>query len=89
MGTLGQDLRGVFSIRFVDEETCGAREVERVSPAGVVGRDHGWDTRRGEGRLRELCVASRGVGADLDHLGLRRKATVLTMGGAEVSVAQL
>jgi hypothetical protein len=86
---LGQDRRGVFSVPFVDEETRGAREVERVSAAGVVGGDQGLDTRRGESRLRELCVASRGVSADLDHLGLRRKATVLIMGGAEVSVAQL
>jgi hypothetical protein len=37
--TLGQDRRGVFSVRFVDEETRGAREVERVSAAGVVGCD--------------------------------------------------
>ncbi|MGH2700505.1 MAG: hypothetical protein ACRDJ2_01895 [Actinomycetota bacterium] len=36
--TLGQE-RGVFGVRFVDEETRGAREVERVGAAGVVGRD--------------------------------------------------
>jgi hypothetical protein len=71
MGTLRRDLRGVFGIRFVDEETRGASEVERVSAAGVVGCDQGRDSLRGESRVRELCVRSHGVGADLDYLGLR------------------
>jgi hypothetical protein len=79
VGTLGQDLRSVLGICFVDEETRAAREVEGIGAAGVVGRDHGGDSRRGESRLRELCVASRGVDADLDHLGLRREATVFVV----------
>jgi hypothetical protein len=80
--TLGQDLLGVFGARFVDEETRAAREVDRVGTTGVVGCNHGRDSRRGESRLREFCVASRGVGTDLDHLGLaatRREPTVKSL----------
>ena len=42
--TLGQDLRGVFGVCFVDEETRGAGEVERVGAACGVCRDYGWDS---------------------------------------------
>jgi hypothetical protein len=88
VGTLGQERRCVFGVPFVDEETRATRKVERVGAAGVVGYDHGRDSRRGERRLGELCVASRGVGADLDHLGLRGEATVLVVDGVEVPVGE-
>ena len=67
LGTLGQDRRRVFGVRFADEETRAARQVERVGATGVVGCDLGRDSRRGEHRLGKLCIASRGIGADLDH----------------------
>src|SRR6187455_1104810 len=68
----GQDSCGVFSVRVVDEETRAAREVEWVGAAGVVGVDDGRNSCRREHRLGELCVASCGVRADLDHWRDRR-----------------
>ena len=53
---VGQDRRRVLGVRLVDEETRAAREVERVGTAGVVGCDHGRDSRSGERRLGELRV---------------------------------
>jgi hypothetical protein len=41
VGPFGQDGGRVFGVRFVDEETRAAREVERVGTAGVVGYDLG------------------------------------------------
>jgi hypothetical protein len=67
MGTAGENGRCVFCVGFVDEQACGAGEDERVGASGVVGCDHGRDSRRFEHRLSKLCVASRGVSADLDH----------------------
>ncbi|HEY7561055.1 MAG TPA: hypothetical protein VH650_02665 [Gaiellaceae bacterium] len=87
--TLGQDRRGGFGVRLVDEEPRGARKVERVSAAGVVGCDQGLDSRCGKSRLGKLCVASRWVSADLDHFRATPKETSLRMGLAQVSVEQL
>jgi hypothetical protein len=54
VGPALKKLRRVLGVRFVDEKAGGAGEIERVGAAGVVGRNHGRDSRRGESRLGEL-----------------------------------
>jgi hypothetical protein len=40
VGSVRQDCRGVFGVRFVDEQMSAARQVERVGAAGVIGCEH-------------------------------------------------
>ena len=65
--SVGKDCSRGFGVRFVDEKTSAAREVERVGTSGVVGSKPRLDSRRYERCLGELRVASCGVGTDLDH----------------------
>ena len=57
---LAGDIGGTKTRLALYEETSGAREVERVGAARVVGRDHRWDFLCLERRLGELGVGARG-----------------------------
>src|SRR5262245_31811859 len=54
--SVSEDRRRTLGVRFVDEETHAARDVQRVDASGVVGSKPRRDSRGYERRLGELRV---------------------------------
>jgi hypothetical protein len=63
--------RRVIGIRIGDQDTCAAREVDRVSAGGLVGSEHAGDPCCRQQRPGELCVRPPVEPANFDHVPAR------------------